>query len=123
MNSSPDSWLPQLFASIDARDAAAFCEFLTEDAVFRYGNADPVSGRDAIRSFVGGFFEAIAGLEHRIERHWSEPDAVICHGTVSYTRHDRSTLTVPFANILKLGDNRVRDYLIFVDASALFAPG
>ncbi len=121
MNSSPDSWLPQLFACIDARDAAAFCEFLSEDGVFRYGNAEPVRGRDAIRDYVGGFFEAIAGLEHRIEHHWSEPDAVICHGTVTYTRHDGSTLMVPFANILTLSGNRVGDYLIFVDASALFA--
>jgi len=122
MSASPEHWLPQLFASIDARDAAAFCEFLSEDAVFRYGNAEPVHGRDAIRTHVEGFFQAIAGLSHQVERHWTEPDAVICHGTVTYTRHDGSTLTVPFANILQLSGERVRDYLIFADASALFAP-
>ncbi len=118
-------WLDQLFACIDNRDADAFCGFLLEEATFRFGNADAVHGRAAIRDYVAGFFASIAAVEHRIEERWTVDGAVICSGRVTYTRLDGSTLSAPFANILKLGaadtQAAVRDYLIFVDASALYA--
>ena len=45
------------------------------------------------------------------------------HGRVTYTRQDRSNLDVPFANVFRYEDGLIRDYLIFVDNSALFASG
>ena len=56
-----------LFAAIDARDGAAFVAYLTENAVFRFGSAPPVQGRDAIRAAVDGFFTTIAGCSHVME--------------------------------------------------------
>jgi len=38
---------------------------------------------------------------------------VVCHGIVTYTRHDSSALTVPFANILTVEDGLFSKYLIF----------
>jgi hypothetical protein len=49
------------------------------------------------------------------------PDAAICIGVVTYTRHDGSTLQVPFANVMKLRPGGIHDYRIFTDNSALFA--
>jgi hypothetical protein len=42
------------------------------------------------------------------------------HGEVTYTRHDGSRLSVPFANIFKLDGTRVREYLVFADVSPLW---
>ena len=64
------AWMSSLFAAIDARDADGFVEYLCEDGVFRFGNAEPVAGRAAIREAVAGFFSTIAGLEHRLTRTW-----------------------------------------------------
>jgi hypothetical protein len=47
-------------------------------------------------------------------------DALVCHGTVTYTRHDSSTLTVPFANIFKVHGELIDEYLIFIDVSQLY---
>jgi hypothetical protein len=55
---APD-WLQPLFAAVDRRDAEAFVTFLTDDAVFRFGNAEGVAGRTAIREAVDGFFQSI----------------------------------------------------------------
>lgn len=115
------SWMSGLFAAIDRKDADAFAGFLAEDAVFRYGNLPAVTGRGAIRDFVAGFFGSIRAVSHTVLESWQAGDAVICRGEVAYTRHDGSTLSVPFANILRLTGERVRDYLIYVDASALHA--
>jgi ketosteroid isomerase-like protein len=115
-------WLQPLFAAIDRRDADAFVTFLTDDATFRFANADGVVGRAAIREAVGGFFASIASLDHTLDDVWTPPGAVIVHGSVTYTRHDGSRLSVPFANVFKLQGEKIRDYLIFLDASQLYVP-
>jgi ketosteroid isomerase-like protein len=112
-----------LFAAIDRKDADGFCGFLAEHASFRYGNAPAIEGREAIRIFVAAFFDSIRALSHRVDEHWQVDDALIVRGTVTYTRPDGSRLAVPFVNVLKLSADRlVREYQVYVDASALFSP-
>jgi uncharacterized protein (TIGR02246 family) len=121
--SVPDDgrWIDQLFAAIDSRDAQAFAAFLSPDARFCFGNQPPVRGREAIAEVVAQFFAALRGLRHRLEERWVLGDAAIVTGIVTYTRHDGSTLSVPFANVFKLREGMISDYRIFADASALFA--
>jgi ketosteroid isomerase-like protein len=116
------AWVPALFASIDARDTPRFLSFLSDDARFRFANQPPAIGRAAIGDAVGGFFAAIAGLQHTLRHVWEVPGHVVCDGEVCYTRHDGSRLTVPFCNLFGVRGERVCDYRIYVDASALFAP-
>jgi ketosteroid isomerase-like protein len=120
MNDS--KWVNRLFAAIDGKDAAAFADFLTEDAVFRFGNAAPVSGKAAIRETVAGFFGSIRALRHEVTDAWTLPDVVVAVGQVTYTRHDGSTLSVPFADVFRMRGELAREYLIYVDASRLYAP-
>lgn len=110
-----------LFAAIDHKDAAEFGTFLTDDCVFRFGNQPAVQGRDAVQQYVGGFFSSVKALSHDIQQKWRTDDAVICHGVVTYTRHDGSLLAVPFCNVLKTVGDHVQEYLIFADTSALYA--
>ena len=111
-----------LFAAIDARDAEAFAGFLADNVVFRFGNAETVKGREGVKAAVKGFFDSIAGLRHEIREFWVKGDTFICHGTVTYRRHDGSELIVPFANILKGEGATIGEYLIFADTSALYPP-
>ncbi len=113
-------WVDRLFATIDAKDAEAFAGFLTSDAVFRFGNGAPACGKEAIQEAVAGFFASIKDLHHTLRDSWDLPDVVVVHGEVTYTRHDGSRLSVPFANVLKLREALVREYLIFADVSQLF---
>lgn len=115
------AWIEALFAAIDRRDAEAFAGFLAEDARFAFGNLPAVEGRAAIRDFVAGFFSAIRAVSHRVPDAWQAGDMVVCRGEVAYTRHDGSMLSVPFANVLTMSGDKVRDYRIYMDASALFA--
>lgn len=127
MNDAALPWAPdaagwaRLFASIDARDAEAFAAFITEDGEFRFGNAPPVVGRGAIRAAVAGFFAAIGGCRHRLLRSWTGHGTAVCEGEVTYTRHDGSTLTVPFVNVFELQSGRIRSYRIFIDNGPLFS--
>lgn len=115
------AWVSALFATIDAKDADAFVEPLTEDCEFVFGNAPPVAGRAAVRDAVAGFFDSVRGLEHRLDGAWVHPDAVICRGKVTYTRHDGSELAVPFADVFDMEGTRIKRYAIYIDASQLYA--
>ena len=115
-----DAWAKQLFQSIDEQNTNAFVAFLSGDVLFQFGNAEPVKGKEAVGNAVGGFFGSIKALRHNVTETFEQPGIVICHGTVTYTRHDSSVLSVPFANIFRLDADLIREYLIYVDISGLY---
>jgi len=115
-----NDWIRRLFQSIDERDTDAFMSFLSDDVLFHFGNADPVNGKALVGKVLRVFFKSIKALRHEALQTWEQKDAVICHGIVTYTRQDSSTLSVPFANILKLEKGLIKEYLIFVDVSKLY---
>ena len=121
LDDSQQKLLQDLFATIDARDADGFAGFLTEDAVFRFGSAPPVQGRAAIRDAVAEFFATIAGLSHALTNSLAGEQSLICEGEVTYTRHDNSTVTLPFADAFELDDGRISHYKIYMDIGPLYA--
>ncbi|MFW2440702.1 MAG: nuclear transport factor 2 family protein [Arenicellales bacterium] len=110
----------QLFQSIDNQDTEAFLAFLADDVKFRFGNADPVAGKAAVTEAVSGFFSSVKSINHKLAETLDDNGVVICHGMVTYTRHDSTTLSVPFANILAIENALISDYRIFADISDLF---
>jgi ketosteroid isomerase-like protein len=109
-----------MFGHADRLDVVGWAKCLADDVSFRFGNADVVHGRQAVQDAVGPFFDSIAGLRHDVLRDWSVDDTVIQELSVTYTRHDASTLTVPAVNILRFHDGGVADYRMFVDIGALY---
>ena len=109
-----------LFAAIDANDAASFVSYLTEDAVFRFGSAPPVTGREAIREAVDGFFSSIAGCRHTIGNSLGTGDTLVCEGEVTYRRHDGSELTLPFADVFEYDGDLIAHYKIYMDITPLY---
>ncbi|MFH1715737.1 MAG: nuclear transport factor 2 family protein [Planctomycetota bacterium] len=114
-------WVGRVFAAVDAMDTEAFLNFFEDDARFRFGSAPAVTGQDAIRRAVEGFFASIGGLRHEILETWFEAETVICRGQVTYTRTDGSEVAIPFATIWKLGGERIEEYLIYTDINSLFS--
>lgn len=112
-------WISKLFETLDAGDIDGFVQFLTEGVLFRMGSSQPIQGRETVRTGVYGFLSSIKGMKHSLSDTLVSGDTVVVHGTVTYTRRDESELAVPFANIFYLEDEKIRDYLIFVDNTAL----
>ena len=113
--------LDQLFAAIDALDTDGFLAWLTPDAVFQFGAAPPVHGKNAIGIAVGEFFGTIDGVRHEIKTQVQNGATLACEGFATYTRHDGSTITVPFANFFELDGSLIRGYRIYVDIGPLYA--
>ena len=113
--------LDDLFEAVDAKDTERFLSFLTDQSSFRFGSAPPAQGKEAIRAAVGGFFSTITGCDHVLTRVVAEGDVIICEGEVTYTRHDESQISLPFANIFELEGELISAYKIYADAGPLYA--
>ena len=111
----------KLFVSIDAMDTEGFLSFIAADATFRYGSLPAVHGHDAIREALNGFFSSIAALGHKLHRFIADGNAVVCEGEVTYTRHDGSKITLPFANIFEVDKGLISLYRIYIDIGPLYA--
>jgi ketosteroid isomerase-like protein len=114
-------WWEQLFLTIDSADAAGFVRFLTPDAQFRFGNAAQEVGSAAIAAAVTGFFAAIKSSRHKLLKSWGDNGTAGCEGEVTYTRHDGSIVTFPFANVFQLRGGKISSYHIYIDSSTLFS--
>jgi ketosteroid isomerase-like protein len=111
-----------LFADIDAFDPDKFVAHLTPDAKFRFANADPVTGRAAVKEAVAGFFSTIDGLTHHILNSWDFGDTTIVQIDVEYRRKDGKTVTTPNADILIFRGDLVSDWQIYIDVTPVYAP-
>lgn len=116
-----EQWLASLFSAIDRMDAEAFCEFLAEDCVFRFGNGPSISGREAVGQAVGEFFGSIKEIRHELEAVIASDERIAFHGWVTYTRFDGTRLKIPFADHFTLRGREIMEYLIFADISQLYA--
>jgi len=112
---------PSLFADIDSMDPDAFAKYLADDVSFRFGNSDAVVGRENVRDTWAGFCEGIDGVSHEIVEQWEQGAATIVEATVTYTRKDASTISLPVVTIYRGQGELIEDYRIFMDVAPLFA--
>jgi hypothetical protein len=109
-----------IFADIDSFDPDRFVARLTPDVKFRFANADPVTGREAVKEAVAGFFSTIDGLTHRIFNSWDFGDTTIVQIDVEYLRQDGKTVITPNADILIFEGDLVRDWQIYIDVTPVY---
>ena len=117
------STLDSLFAAIDAKDIDTFLDHLTDEPSFRFGSAPAAVGRDGVRAAVDGFFGTIAGLSHELDLAMAEGDTLVCGGTVTYTRHDGSSVAIPFVDVFDMDGLKIKNYKIYMDIAPLYADG
>lgn len=110
-----------VFAAIDSLDPDRFVANLTPDAKFRFGNAEDLTGREAIKSAVAGFFSTIDGLTHHIKNSWDHGDTTIVQIDVDYQRQDGKVVTVPNADILVYQGDLVCNWQIYIDITPVYA--
>ena len=114
-------WVDRLFGTVDAMDSKKFVSFLTEDARFKFGNADAVEGKEKIEQAVAGFFGTIGGLHHDVLNVWEHPGVVVTELKVTYTRKDGRKVAVPCVNVFGMQGDKIKEYKIFIDISPVYA--
>jgi ketosteroid isomerase-like protein len=117
---STDNYIKDMYKVVDAMDGKGLTAMMTENGSFRFANMPAVTGTAAITEFLDNFFQSIKGIGHDQLEDWKVDDTRFATGRVTYTRHDDSSLQVPFSVILKMQGELISEYLVFVDASELY---
>jgi len=113
------SLLRQIVMADEVLSARGFVQVLTEDASFRFGGAPPTVGKAAIEKQVAAFFTTVRTLRHDIELVLEQPDLLAYEARVTYTMPDGATLSLPYANVLRLRGDLIHDYRIYIDPASL----
>ena len=64
-------WVTNLFQALDTFDADTFASFLTDDAVFVFGNPESTRRKQAMREVVAHFFTSIRAIRHDLIETWT----------------------------------------------------
>lgn len=111
----------QLFADIDSMEPERFAAHLAQDVTMRFGSADPIRGRDAVREAWAAFCRDLNGVQHKLVEQWTVEATTIVEAEVTYTRGDDSRVTVPVVTIYREQGGEIADYRIYIDLAPLFA--
>ncbi|HWS00766.1 MAG TPA: nuclear transport factor 2 family protein [Prolixibacteraceae bacterium] len=114
------AYIAEIYQSIDNADAKKFASYIAPNGSFRFANNPAVTGNQAIEAYVDGFFKSLKGINHSNLESWSTGDAIFVNGTVKYTRHNDTSLELPFSCTWKMKDQLIDQYLIFIDSSELY---
>jgi hypothetical protein len=122
-SSDAKQFIRELFAAVDAGDTERIAGFVTDGVRFRFGSAEPLTGRADLAAASRQFSASIGGLHHEITDLWQPaPGTVVAELQVTYRRLDGSELTLPCCNIFRLSsDGLVEDYRIYMDVNPVFA--
>jgi|SRR5215207_10136809 len=110
-----------LFEDIDSMEPDRFAAHLSEDVSMRFGNAEPIHGRQAARDAWAEFCAGIDGVSHAPRNRWESEAGAVAEAEVTYTRKDGSTVTVPVTTIYHEDGGLIDDYRIYIDLAPLFA--
>lgn len=116
-------WYEEMFDHIDNKRMDEFLAFVTDDITLTFGNQPSATGKDQVRAALTAFWQTIEGLKHHFVNVFESSGHFIFEETVSYTRMDRHTVTVPCVTVIKFDGERARDWRIYTDLTPVFSPG
>ena len=118
------SGVTRVFETIDEMKADEYASYFAEDASFRFGNAEPIVGRQTIRNAMVVFFATIKGLRHEVvgvwKGEWEQGDVYSVETEVTYTRTDDGVVSLPATSTMRMYGDLIQDWRIFADISPVY---
>ncbi|MFJ8025762.1 nuclear transport factor 2 family protein [Streptomyces sp. NPDC096311] len=120
----PPAWITELYAPMETLDVEGLISNLSEDVILRLGNAEPISGHDAVRAASSNLFSTIRGMTHTFLSVWHCGEDTMLVGEAAYNMLDGSTVRLPCATLVhRRADGLVDNMQTFIDmAPVLPAP-
>jgi limonene-1,2-epoxide hydrolase len=93
-------------------DVPAILEFFTDDAVYHNIPMDPITGRDAIKSFIAGFAGGAEQIDFRVRNIVADDDVVLTERVDVFVMPN-GKVELPVMGTFEVRDGRIaawRDY-------------
>lgn len=120
MTAQQITWITKMFSELDNGGVEALFPYLHDDVFFRFASYPGGTGKQTFADAWAAMSSHIKSLQHNILDSWEMESSAACRGEVTYSLTDGRVVTLPFANIFKLRDGRISEYLIYIDASSVF---
>lgn len=115
-------WISRYYEHCGAKDIDAAMEYWAPEGELRFANAEPLIGREAIRSTFKGFVDAWAKETHTLLDLWELPgDVVIFELDITFRMHDGKELGVRGTAINRVEDRRFLEQRTYVDMGPVWA--
>jgi len=111
--------IEKLYNAVDNKNLDFLDEILADDVNFRIGNYDTVTGKPNVLAANKQFFTSITSMNHTLDKVWHFENDVLCNGIVDYIRLDGSECSAYFSTVLTFVKDKVIEYFVYVDISAL----
>ena len=115
-------WVKEYFADVDTLEVGALLSHLTDDVVVNWGNADPFVGKQAVSEAIGGFYQAIDGMQHELVSVHDQGPETIVEANVNYTRKDGRHVRVRAATFFRRRGDLVDELRVYLDTAPVFEP-
>lgn len=117
----------ELYQAVDAKNVDYLDDKIAENTRFRIGNYPAETNKSRILDANRNFFSSINSMRHTVEDIFSQTifkegksvDKITCFGHVDYVRLNGTEHSVFFSTFLEIENNKINDYLVFADISAL----
>ena len=119
------AWYQDYLEALDAYDVDRYVAFLADDVEIRFGDAEPIVGRDAARAGLAGFWGSVAAmgftLVHAPLNISGTDDRFVMEALNHYDRPDGRRITVrAVAFTDRDASGRVVSVRVHQDLSAVF---
>lgn len=114
------TWMHDMLTALDTEGVPGLYPWLRDDVVYRFGSFPAGRGKESFNETWLAISSHIESLSHELLDTWETGDSAVCRGNVTYALSDGRSVTLPFANVFYLSDGKIAEYLIYVDASAVF---
>jgi ketosteroid isomerase-like protein len=125
---SADGWAfyERYLHALDAYDLETYLSFLADDVTIRFGDDEPLVGRDAARAGLGGFWAQVRSmgrtLVHEPLNIYGDDEHLVMEALNHYDTDDGRRTTVRATAWTDRGpDGRVTSIRLFQDLTPLFA--
>lgn len=116
-----DVLVAAMCAAVDAGEAERFADWFAPDALYRFGNGEPVHGRAAIVAATAGAVQLMPGVHHVVDQVARVGDQLFCRFTIEVPRAE-GDLAMPCVTVIRQrGDGLIDDYRVHMDPSPVFA--
>ncbi len=108
------------FEDVDTMIPEKVTQYYNEDSVFKFGNAPAAQGPKEIKNALDHFYQLINSMEHHNTGLWLGDKSGVFEADVHFKNTSGETIVIPAVSIMRLEEDKIKDFRMVMDATPLF---
>ncbi len=109
----------EYFENVDTMIPVNVTQYYNDDSTFRFGNAPAAKGPQEILEALNNFYQLIKSMEHVNTGLWLGDKSGVFEAQVHFEKKSGKKVMIPAVSIMRLENDKVKDFRMVMDASPL----